>query len=104
DTVWAVVPASACRRRRPAPLPRTAWIASPLRPAVQAARLVCHALFHDLEEGLILADHPEFAARPLLDRLQLLLEISDLRLQGPVAFRQQLILLFLRHDGLFQLP
>ena len=46
---------------------------------------------HDLVELLVLLDHAQFTAGPLLDRLQALAEIVHLGLQFTVALGQLLV-------------
>src|SRR5512145_3319976 len=59
---------------------------------------------HDLEEDLVLPDHAELEARPLLDRLEALLQIAHLRVECGVACLERVVLLALRRELPVVLP
>src|SRR5262245_64593887 len=71
------------------------WLPAPrlLRPALW---IVARA--DNLEEHLVLADHPQFEARPLLDCFQALLQVAHLRFKRVVARLQRLVLRLLARE------
>src|SRR4029079_19214579 len=61
-------------------------------------------LFDDLEEDLVRPEQAELVARALLDRLEPLFQVANLRGDGGIAGFQPCVLLALRRDLLVELP